>query len=382
MENNKIGHSKENMVASKPPLIPILSFQSLQKTFYRDAPGTSNSTPQNENNRLENPADINPALVASESTPKLIVDQTQAKSPDADLKKLRRMESNRLSSRRSWMKKLIYLTNLENQVKNLEDQLAQLRPQIASHESQKQFLMLEKQTLLQRMEILEKEINFRESDLEMKKEQVKYLRESYPMNQAKQLQEQFLNWNIGLQDPMSNDPIPNYYTNSDQVAGNYELETSYMLPADLSQMWMPNVPNMNEVNLSLPNNMGSMVSNVYETNLSHPNYMGSMVSNVYETNLSHPNYIGPMTPNMDGMNLNLPNYTGSMAPSDMNAMQFSLPNNMGQMVPIMDETNLNLPNFMGSMAPEMNEMNFSLPSNIGSMAPNPPSGTFPNPNLD
>ncbi|KAG4989276.1 hypothetical protein JHK82_031607 [Glycine max] len=301
MENNKIGHSKENMVASKPPLIPILSFQSLQKTFYRDAPGTSNSTPQNENNRLENPADINPALVASESTPKLIVDQTQAKSPDADLKKLRRMESNRLSSRRSWMKKLIYLTNLENQVKNLED-------------------------------------------------------------------------------PMSNDPIPNYYTNSDQ--GNYELETSYMLPADLSQMWMPNVPNMNEVNLSLPNNMGSMVSNVYETNLSHPNYMGSMVSNVYETNLSHPNYIGPMTPNMDGMNLNLPNYTGSMAPSDMNAMQFSLPNNMGQMVPIMDETNLNLPNFMGSMAPEMNEMNFSLPSNIGSMAPNPPSGTFPNPNLD
>ncbi|KHN48446.1 hypothetical protein glysoja_048546 [Glycine soja] len=244
------------------------------------------------------------------------------------------------------------------------DQLAQLRPQIASHESQKQFLMLEKQTMLQRMEILEKEINFRESDLEMKKEQVKYLRESYPMNQAKQLQEQFLNWNIGLQDPMSNDPIPNCYTNSDQVAGNYELETSYMPPADLSQMWMPNVPNMNEVNLSLPNNMGSMVSNVYETNLSHPNYMG------------------PMTPNMDGMNLNLPNYTGSMAPSDMNAMQFSLPNNMGQMVPIMDETNLNLPNFMGSMAPEMNEMNFSLPSNIGSMAPNPPSGTFPNPNLD
>lgn len=62
----------------------------------------------------------------------------------------------------------------------------------------------------------------------MKKEQVKYLRESYPMNQAKQLQEQFLNWNIGLQDPMSNDPIPNYYTNSDQGNNNSVLVCFYV----------------------------------------------------------------------------------------------------------------------------------------------------------
>ncbi|KAK6935705.1 Basic-leucine zipper domain [Dillenia turbinata] len=74
--------------------------------------------------------------------------QTQrSKGDDIYRAKLRRLEANREASRKSRMKKVQYLAELERSVKILEAEVAVLTPQVAYHREQKNTLMLKNNTM-------------------------------------------------------------------------------------------------------------------------------------------------------------------------------------------------------------------------------------------
>ncbi|RHN67722.1 putative transcription factor bZIP family [Medicago truncatula] len=76
-----------------------------------------------------------------------------------DPKTMRRLMSRRIESKRSRLRKKVYMASLEVKAKEIEDEIVyNLRPQIESEQDQKTSLLSEKETIIHRINNLEKEL--------------------------------------------------------------------------------------------------------------------------------------------------------------------------------------------------------------------------------
>ncbi|XP_015165679.1 transcription factor VIP1-like [Solanum tuberosum] len=81
--------------------------------------------------------------------------------PNVDLKKLRRIMSNRLSAQRSRIRKIEYTAELEKKVKELEDTIAWAGSEIENVKDNKKKLMLENEMLQAQLDIVTDKSNLR-----------------------------------------------------------------------------------------------------------------------------------------------------------------------------------------------------------------------------
>ncbi|XP_020236487.1 basic leucine zipper 61-like isoform X2 [Cajanus cajan] len=103
--------------------------------------------PENDNHLTEENASINDHNTANEAQPNI---EHETK------KKLKRIISNRHSARRSRLKKLAYMEDLENIVKSHKKKIEFLNEQIAEQEKEQLLLQIEHHTLKYHMAAREK----------------------------------------------------------------------------------------------------------------------------------------------------------------------------------------------------------------------------------
>ncbi|KAG8372603.1 hypothetical protein BUALT_Bualt12G0083800 [Buddleja alternifolia] len=97
--------------------------------------------------------------------------------PNMDIKKLRRTISNRLSAKRSRIRKSQYIKDMEKTVNHLQELISSLTPQIESHKEKQKLLILENDSLQKLVEIRSNESKLHELELEKKKNEVYKLKE-------------------------------------------------------------------------------------------------------------------------------------------------------------------------------------------------------------
>ncbi|XP_028186417.1 basic leucine zipper 6-like [Glycine soja] len=177
--------------------------------------------------------------------------------------KLRRIFSNRFAAQRSREKKKNHLANLEIQKKTFENEIAQKQQLQDLYENKRQTQIVEEETMYQEIDILKNYSMFKDAEIEKDKGEVIRERELQVIEKQEELQAHLVNLNIGPQEPVSNYPTSIYYANSYPVAANEVDPLESYIPPEPRELRFPAVPNLHDLNLSLPNNMGS----VDQTNL-------------------------------------------------------------------------------------------------------------------
>ncbi|KAG5124874.1 hypothetical protein JHK82_031611 [Glycine max] len=155
--------------------------------------------------------------------------------------KLRRIFSNRFAAQRSREKKKNHLADLEIQKKTFENEIAQKQQLQDLYENKRQTQIVEEEIMYQEIDILKNYSMFKDGEIEKDKGEVIRERELQVIEQQEELQAQLVNLNIANEV----DPLESY------------------IPPEPREMRFPTVPNLHDLNLSLPNNMGS----VDQTNL-------------------------------------------------------------------------------------------------------------------
>ncbi|XP_038698054.1 bZIP transcription factor 18-like [Tripterygium wilfordii] len=153
---------------------------------------------------------------------------------NVDPERIKRVFANRISAQKSRMRKLQYMTYMENRVKDLQTMITKLSPQIMSLTKQKEKLQLEKQFMSQQLNAQNETKKLKEAEIALNRAEVKRLRELHfnqQQTQALQLaslnmiqsvgQQHFgyLNSNQGNQ--LAPQQMPNPYV---QQQGNNNME--------------------------------------------------------------------------------------------------------------------------------------------------------------
>ncbi|XP_060197371.1 basic leucine zipper 34-like [Lycium barbarum] len=97
--------------------------------------------------------------------------------PDMDLKKLRRIISNRLSAQRTYIKRNEYIVELEKKVKDLEDKLAIMTPEMENVKGRNKMLRLEAKMLQEQLDISTNIYELRTEQMEEMKLELRRLKE-------------------------------------------------------------------------------------------------------------------------------------------------------------------------------------------------------------
>ncbi|KAK6927124.1 Basic-leucine zipper domain [Dillenia turbinata] len=140
--------------------------------------------------------------------------EIQESKGDFHTAKLRRLEANREASRKSRMKKVQYLVELERSVKILEAEVAVLTPQVAYYREQKNMQELENKSMRKQIETFATTSKLNEALIARKKEEAGDLKHLYMMRQTHRLQKMasagMLNTNLSLKQPLLEN-LPNTY---------------------------------------------------------------------------------------------------------------------------------------------------------------------------
>ncbi|KAL3653205.1 hypothetical protein CASFOL_002886 [Castilleja foliolosa] len=97
--------------------------------------------------------------------------------PNMDTRKLRRTISNRLSAKRSRIKKIQYINGMEQMVNDLEELISVIRTQIDSYKERTTLLLMQNDSLQKLVEFRANESKLSEIELERKQAEVCRLRE-------------------------------------------------------------------------------------------------------------------------------------------------------------------------------------------------------------
>ncbi|KAG4955002.1 hypothetical protein JHK82_040574 [Glycine max] len=143
------------------------SFQQRQKPS-KPLPKLA-TIPENDNLSTEENTTNEGGAAFVDANNQNISNEAQANTEQEMERKFRRTISNRFSARRSRLKKLAYMAELESKAKSFENTISLLREQIAAEQNEQKLLQIEHHTLKFQMAACEKQRIVLEAEFEKNK---------------------------------------------------------------------------------------------------------------------------------------------------------------------------------------------------------------------